>query len=191
MSLFKGCTLFFFASAIFISCIEKSNQSASFQSEPVTADTKMITEVGKLSFRKSYAGHNKMTERELKKLTESDPYITQSDDTSLKHSLEQIGLIEDDKLLVSKFKIIEAQKIELSNKTGNKIEVSLNHNGLGHYQIYFQKSNYTDSLVIGNLNDVYFKIENIIPGGYEEVILIIKEYIANGDNYDLYVYKIK
>lgn len=190
--LFKRNAFLFFVAAILFSCAEKGNQINTDIPKSDTGNKKSINKIGEMLFRISYQGHLKMSEDELKKLLKSNPYSIEVRSNDLKSLLENKGLIKDDELLLSKFQIATTTQFELKDQLGNSIIGSLNdYEKTGHYKVVFDKANRNDSLIINNLNDLYFKVSDIISGGYEELVLVVKYYISNGDNFEVTVYEIK
>jgi len=191
VSLFKRKTFLFFVATVFFSCTEKNNQTGTDILKSGIEDKKLINKIGELPFRISYAGHNKMSKEELEILLASNPYSIDDNNKDLKQLLEKKGLIKGKELLLPKFRLVEKHKIELKNQFANCIAGSLNHDGLGNYTLFLKSNSQSDSLTINNLGDLYFKIEEIIPGGYEELIIITKYYLINGDNFDMSIYEFK
>lgn len=190
-SLFNRNVFLFFVTAFLFSCTEKNNQINTNILKSDTGNNKAINKIGELLFRISYEGHNIISEEELERLLKSNPYSIEISDNDLKPLFEHKGFIKDDELLLSKFRLVEKHKLELGNQAGNRITGSLNHDGYGRYKLFIQNGNQSDSLTIKNSGDLYFKIEDVIPGGVEELIIIVKYYSMNGDNFDVGVYEIK
>lgn len=185
---------FFLLSALvfFISCGEENSNSKNKISKSDTINQRLLNIVGELRFRMSYTGHNQMSERELERLQKGNPSIGVLQDSNLKKIFEEKGFLKNDKLLLSKFQIANTSKFELKDQLGNSIIGSLNdYEKTGHYKVVIHKANRDDSLIINNLNDLYFKVSDVISGGYEELVLVVKYYISNGDNFDVTVYEIK
>ncbi len=191
ISLFKGTLFLLIASTLLFSCKEENKRTNTIIQSSDTSKKKSINKIGELLFRISYSGHDTMSNSELEKLLKSNPWNIDGKDSRIKKLLEAKGLIKEDELLLSKFKITKKNKYALENKTRNKIKATLNHDGFGHYKLFVQNGNQSDSLTINNLGDLYFKIEDIIPGGFEELIIIVKYYIMNGDNFVVGVYEFK
>lgn len=191
ISLFKGTLFLLIASTLLFSCKEENKRTNTIIQSSDTSKKKAINKIGELLFRISYSGHDTMSNSELEKLLKSNPWNIDGKDSGIKKLLEAKGLIKDDELLLSKFKITEKNKFELESKTRNKITATLNHDGFGHYKLFVQNGNQSDSLTIDNLGDLYFKVEDVVIGGHEELIIVVKYYIVNGDNFVLRVYEIR
>jgi hypothetical protein len=164
-----------------------------------------VEKVGELRFRKSYAGHENMTDKEYGELRKSNPeyYYASSPDSFLLKRFNALGYLNDDYDLQSEklnsFKLFDVEKPDTTFYLIDDLDEKVS------CQIKKADSSYMFNLFIaGNAQGVLLKIKNkfilpglqlktldVIAGGFEEIILLDAYYIINGDNFDFFIYEIK
>lgn len=164
-----------------------------------------IKRIGELRFRKSYADHQYMTDKEYQKLLKSNPtyYYGAEPDSLLLNRFKALGYLNNNyELLPEKLESFELFNIEkpdtafhLTDELNKKISCQIKKaDSLYQYDLFAIDSSKRVVFKINNkfiLPGLQLRTLDIITGGFEEVILLDAYYIINGDNFDFFIYEIK
>jgi len=148
-----------------------------------------LTQIESLSFRRSYAGHEHLTDKQLDSLYKTNPILDYEIKQSLSAKLNKKKILNGKELRIEKF------KENLNKRTiGRKIEVS--------YSFDFKKAN-AINIIIKNSNveikkHVDFDTNNFVGVVYEdlnndtieEILILENFYMMNGDNFVLSIFKL-
>ena len=151
--------------------------------------TMTLTTIESLSFRRSYAGHEHLTDKQLDSLYKTNPVLDYEIKQSLSAKLNKKKILNGKELRIEKF------KENLNKRTiGRKIEVS--------YSFDFKNAN-AINIVIKNSNEeikkhVDFDTNNFVGVVYEdlnndtieEILILENFYMMNGDNFVLSIFKL-
>jgi hypothetical protein len=152
-----------------------------------------VERIGELRFRKSYA---------LDETIPSYCYDENADSLLLKR-FKALGYLNNDYDLLEKklssFKLFNFEKpdttFNLIDDLNKKISCQIKKSDSS----FIYDLSVADSVqkVVNRINNKFilpglqFRTANMIPGGFEEVILLDAYYIINGDNFDFFIYEIK
>lgn len=134
-----------------------------------------VEEVYSVRLRKSYADYRD---------AEIDPGVIDANPESDDAMLKKAGLIKNDTLMLSKFSFGKIQRrfndaIIISDTFRNgKFEVKAAKAG---FEKVIAQDDYPLAVFVGDF----------IPGGDNELVILKKYYIMNGDNYELTVYSVR
>lgn len=187
-------------------CREKqvNNSTSEPQQKIKPAPQLSVTQIGELRFRKSYAGHQDMTDKQFRKLEKSNPkyyYGSEPDSISLDR-FRALGYLNKNYELLTKkidsFKIFNVERpdttFNLADNLNNKISCQIKKADSPFMYDLVVADNVQRTLFKVNykfiLPGLRFRTADIAPGGLEEVILLDEYYIINGDNYDFFIYEI-
>lgn len=144
-----------------------------------------------LLFRKSYQF---MTKRELLLQEKQGPQYIDFDTTAMYRLLEKKNIVKDGCLKIKRFKSRIAFLYN-ANKT-DSIKVILPNipdDGVimpADYLLQFKKANQIDSIRFPGISyGIEYLTADLIPGGFEELLVYRTYYIMNGDNYELYIFQ--
>jgi hypothetical protein len=173
---------------------EEQVKAKESQSASVKSDSFYFRCLDTLTFRNSFASsYYDKTAKEIDKISKSDPQFSEIHKSPSFASLENLGLIRNNRLILSKYKVIDSFK--LTNKEGGIIIANAGYiqNNLDSnrfYRILLRDSLHSCNIDLfeNTMNDVKMLIIDFIPGGYQEILVLRKYYIVNGDNYDLNIY---
>jgi hypothetical protein len=194
--------LFFAVFIIAMGCKDRKDQPVPAEPFSLKQDTVKLSvrKVAELRFRRSYATmvDTELTDREWEKIMKAPPTVYHVEDSTsmdVKAMFQKYGFIKGDELLLEKFKYDTASVVELKNRSGNIVKAALqyNNNTTGDFAITVSDTTQTAALKVGymaGLNGLKFKVLDIIPGGYPEVVLLYEYYIVNGDNFDFLVFEV-
>ncbi|MFY1047341.1 hypothetical protein [Chryseobacterium sp. GP-SGM7] len=171
------------------SCNENKPKHSLNQNTTITE--KQIQEYKVLNFRRTYVGHENLPEKELKKLHESNPTLLVQEDSEILRKLNELKILEDNNLLVSKFDNKKLNKAYLDHE--NVIEITCKYDSLNYSEIKLSIQNGTKKA----LKTLDFKGDHIVGiilkdidnDNVKEILILRYYYIMNGDNFDLWVLK--
>lgn len=165
-------------------------------SEP---DPPSMEKVAEYVFRRSYAGHEDLSDSAVALMHSAMPeLITEGvNDPTVTHRLTQLGIIKADSLHLNAEDVIDQLEFDYFDPMVFTLDEAK------FCQIYWDTT--TAELTLGvNVNGTMLlhRIEgdgiglgyshsDLIPGGFEEIIVFNPYYIMNGDNYELDVYEVK
>lgn len=148
-----------------------------------------LTKIENLSFRRSYAGHEYLTDKQLDSLYMTNPVSLYEIKANVLTQLNK------NKILIGKGLIVDSFKKNLHKRMlSEKIEIN--------YSYDFKQSNSIDILIKkGNekiKKHIDFDRKHLIGVNYvdldkdniEEIIILENFYIMNGDNFELSIYKL-
>lgn len=173
----------------FISCQEHQRESniRAVKKHQLAASENKIQELAKLSFRRSYAGHEHISEKELKVLQNSHPTLETLEDSEITRQLNKLQLLHGDQLITSKFENKKLIKDYLDQK--RTIEITCQYDQLNYSEIKFTIKNTSEKVtkildfkgdhIIGVL------VKDIDGDNSKEILILTYYYIMNGDNFDL------
>jgi hypothetical protein len=148
-----------------------------------------------LIFRNSFASPDyDKTADEIYRLSKSNPQLSEIHKSLSIASLENLGIIQDNRLNLSKFKTIS--NFKLTNENGDIINANAGYIQPDLHKDRFYRISLRSSLDSFNIDfkehtmeEVKMLIVDFIPGGYQEILVLRKYYIVNGDNYELNIIK--
>jgi hypothetical protein len=118
-----------------------------------------------------------------------------SKDTSLFQKMKQFRFIKDNKLLVKNFNYATEPKFEIRNKNGKSIKVEIANapRSLIDYNFNLTGYGYKIEKKIDEtfFMDIRYKVLDVIPGGFPEIILYMQYYYAFAENWELEIYEVK
>ena len=186
---------------IFTSCSELESQDNNGSMNEL--DKFELTEIDAYEFRRTYHGHDTLEGSKLDLFMNRNPepdqdYIS-SDKHPLFNQLSKVGLIKEGNLNLSKLDTLPKQfNYQFSHTQQFKVKKRLLENPkvvrTPSYELTFingSKTILTDTLAFDWPPDVTFIKADLDKDGTDELLSIFKWYIANGDNFDLKIYKLK
>lgn len=166
---------------------EKTNSSKATHAKKTKID-KGLRVVDTLSFRRSYVGHENMTNKEVEELHQSNPTLETYDSTSvLVKKLNAKGLLKKNEFLIQK---IEGKTITndfLDKDHSIKLTIQSDKEALSkiYLNINHDKANYTKTLDFEGDHILGILLEDLNDDGVKEILILTNFYIMNGDNYIL------
>jgi hypothetical protein len=151
-----------------------------------------LQEIERLSFRRSYAGHENLSGKALDELYASNPGLeTVDSSTEIFKKLNQLHILNSYNLVLSEFEDKKLSSQYLDNNS--KIEITCNYDSLNMSKI---------DLAVKNENKKDFKTldfngdhitgvisKDIDDDNVKEILVLTNYYIMNGDNYVLTILK--
>lgn len=148
-----------------------------------------LTQIENLSFRRSYAGHENLTDKQLDSLYETNPIpLSKIKPNFLKQ-------LNKNKILNKGGLVVECFKDSLDKKMLNrKIEIN--------YSYDFKQSNSINILIKKDnkkiekhidFDDTHFigvKYVDLDNDNIEEILILENFYVMNGDNFELLIFKL-
>ncbi len=153
-----------------------------------------------MHFRRSYAANQfrELSAREYKKIENSNPTPDIHNNKELMKAFQDINLVDKRNALNrNQFKCQKNKNFELIGQDG-KVNCRIARPGKtdrpSKYNLIISWNNQEATIEIdgeyGMLNaDIKYLFLDIIPGGYQEIIVLNEYYIMMGDNSDLYIYE--
>jgi hypothetical protein len=184
------------------SCSSKKDDSKKEQIIPSPLPPVPKIEVrlaGYLGFVRSFSfiQSSTLSEKEINKLYDekekSNPVYEAGihADSTLKKSFEKLGMVKEEELLLSKFKFASKNKFFLTGNSGAKINILIDSKPDSGYSMTAFAGLDSFKIKIDYLMEVKYVLIDIIPGGFEEIVVLYEHYLANTEFYDLLVYEIK
>lgn len=188
---------FFYLSFLFFffSCQEKAIENKlKSTTTNTTAKTKNgIQELTRLSFRRTYVGHENLSDKELEKLHTSNPSPLVYEDSKIIRKLNQLKLLENDNLILSKFENIRLKKEYLDNE--KKIEITCKYDSLSiskiEISVKYKAQKSTKTLDFKGDHIIGILLKDIDHDHRKEILIVTNYYIMNGDNFDLRILQYK
>lgn len=165
-------------------------------SEP---DPPSMEKVAEYVFRRSYAGHEELSDSAVALMHSAMPELIMEriSDVTVTHRLTQLGIIKADSLQLNAqddldqlvfdyfdprvFTLDEAKFCQIYWDTTNK-QLTLGVKANGTILLHLIESDGI-GLQYGHID--------LIPGGFEEIIVFNPYYVMNGDNFELNVFEVK
>ncbi|BEV06578.1 hypothetical protein [Chryseobacterium gambrini] len=150
-----------------------------------------IKEFATLEFRRSYVGHENLSERQLKELYNSNPTLLIESTTKMVSNLNRAGLMDKQGLVISKFENKKVKKSFLDKE--NKLEINFDYYPDHNSEIKIvvkdqtKKIYKTIELSVSYLIGVILK--DIDGDNLKEILIVKVGYVVNGDNFDLQILK--
>lgn len=150
-----------------------------------------IKEFATLEFRRSYVGHENLSERQLKELYNSNPTLLIESTTEMVSNLNLAGLMDKQDLVISKFENKKVKKSFLDKE--NKLEINFDYYPDHNSEIkivvkdHAKKIYKTIELSVSYLIGVILK--DIDGDNLKEILIVKVGYVVNGDNFDLQILK--
>ncbi|MEO8404089.1 MAG: hypothetical protein ABI480_05825 [Chitinophagaceae bacterium] len=152
-----------------------------------------ISLAGEIGFRQSYnQGGPDWSEKEDEEMHKALPVVNEGN-SFFNKQFQQFGFAKDNKLLLNHFKPDKSQSVEIKDQSGNRLTVKLelSPDSIDN-KITVQSGTQSAGISFkNNLDRLSYKILDIIPGGYPEIVLLRKYYVIMGDNFDFSIYEIK
>ena len=170
--------LFFFAYLLCALGCRKSSKTVSIK----TLDS--------LSFRRSYASFQDLSDKELDSLQTTNPNAQFGNNLKVQTKLSELGLINNGLLKLSEFKNLDS--FNLKSKSGNIINAYIGYDKpYSSCQITFRDKSDSAKISLNVDNpEIQFAFVDFITGDFPEIIVLRNVYIMNGDNYDINIYQI-
>jgi len=184
--------------SILLSCNERKNYNTfeeTAKGKPLQNEVKNksgLQEIETLSFRRSYAGHENLSNKELDELYKSNPGLETFDSSSKTFKkLNQLNLINIDGLVLSKFEDKKLRKAYLDDS--REVEITCTYDSLNMSKIDLVVKNETrrdfKSLDFNGDHIIGIILKDIDDDNVEEILVLTNYYIMNGDNYILTILK--
>lgn len=152
-------------------------------------------------FRRNYHGPEKMNDRDAEIYCNRDPDLMGEISPWLHERLESAGFIRRDGLILKRFKWSEygeisqgvINRLSLISKNGATAKALAKLSpGREQFIIRVSTTRATDSMVRVHYFGEQYAVTtaDIVPGGFKEIVVLVNWYIANGDNYDMYIYEV-
>ena len=148
-----------------------------------------LTQIENLSFRRSYVGHENLTDEKLDSLYETNPIALSKIKPNLLKQLNKNKILNNEGL------VVECFKDSLDKKMLNrKIEIN--------YSYDFKQSNSINILIKKDnkkiekhidFDDTHFigvKYVDLDNDNIEEILILENFYVMNGDNFELLIFKL-
>jgi capsule polysaccharide export protein KpsE/RkpR len=170
--------------------IEVRSKSSDSQKNKQTFN--QIQEIASLSFRRSYVGHENLSDKELDKLYKSNPTLeTYDSKLDLVKRLNEKKLLLNSELILSQFKNKIIVKDYLD--TNKKITIVCNYdtedssiinlNVTKDTQSIFKSLDFKGDHILGII------LKDIDDDGIKEILIVTNYYIMNGDNFVVTILK--
>ncbi|WP_396160638.1 hypothetical protein [Flavobacterium sp.] len=170
--------------------IEVHSKSSDSQKNKQTFN--QIQEIASLSFRRSYVGHENLSDKELDKLYKSNPTLeTYDSKLDLVKRLNEKKLLLNSELILSQFENKTIVKDYLD--TNKKITIVCNYDTEDSSIINLNVTKDTQSI----FKSLDFKGDHILriilkdinDDGIKEILIVTNYYIMNGDNFVVTILK--
>ena len=163
---------------------EESSKTESLQKN--IKKIKGINEIESLSFRRTYVGHENLTNKELDELYKSNPNLETYDKNSeIVKKLNEHKLLKNSELILSSFdgKKFKNEYLDFNKKT--KITYVYDSEYLSKITFKVTKDNKEDIKTLDFKGDHILGIilKDIDNNGIKEILILTNYYIMNGDNF--------
>lgn len=171
--------------------VESIKKTTVNQTISKTKPGKSIHELERLTFRRSYAGHENLSGKALKALYRSNPALLSLDTSELVKKLDQIGVMDEQDLVLSAFENKRIKKAFLDDE--KKIGITVDYYPMQNAEIKIaidngvEKLYKTIDLKVDYLIGIILK--DIDDDNNKEILIVTVGYIMNGDNFDLQILK--
>jgi hypothetical protein len=164
------------------------------QSQTKIEKTVSIEKIESISFRRTYVGHENLSDKELEKLYKSNPTLeTLNENSPIVKKLNNLNLLQNADLNLHKFEAKKLRKDYLDNK--NKIVIECKYDSLHLSKVDFLikngKRNYTKTLDFNGDHIIGIILQDIDDDNVKEILVLTNFYIMNGDNFILTILKYK
>jgi hypothetical protein len=176
---------------------KKSNTEIEVHSKSIDSQKKkqtfnQIQKIASLSFRRSYAGHENLSDKELDKLYKSNPTLeTYDSKLDLVKRLNENKILLNSELVLSQFENKTIVKDYLD--TNKKITIVCNYdtedssiinlNVTKDIQSIFKSLDFKGDHILGII------LKDINDDGIKEILIVTNYYIMNGDNFVVTILK--
>lgn len=188
--------LFIFVFLFLIFSCKNKTEKVNFkeQSQTKIEKTGRIEEIESISFRRTYVGHENLSDKELEKLYKSNPTLeTLNENSPVVKKLNNLNLLQNADLNLHKFEDKKLRKEYLDNK--NKIVIECKYDSLYLSKVDFLikngKRNYTKTLDFNGDHIIGIILQDIDDDNVKEILILTNFYIMNGDNFILTILKYK
>lgn len=190
---------FFIFLSIIFSCKNKKDKEITEKSEVLKNQTipetnSRIEEIESISFRRTYVGHENLSDKDLEELYKSNPSLEiYNPNSKIVKKLNQINFLKNADLLLSKF---ENKKLKREYLDDNKkIALTCNYDSLSNAKIQlsieFENKRVIKTIDFEGNNIVGIRLRDIDNDNIKEVLILTNYYIMNGDNFLLTILKYK
>lgn len=180
-----------------LSCTNKKDAERIEKSEIFQDDTNLkpnagIIEIDSLSFRRSYVGHENLSEKELDELKKSIPTaLSVNSNSEIVKKLNELNILTNNDLNLQKFENQQPKKEYLDDK--NTISFHCNYDALGLSKIDFTIKNAErkddKTLNLQGEQLVGITLQDLDNDQIKEILVLTTYYIMNGDNFRLLILK--
>lgn len=191
--------IFFIFLSIIFSCCKKENneiidKNEVLQNRTVPKINSGIKEIESISFRRTYVGHENLSDKDLEELYKSNPSLeTYNSDSKIIKKLNQINLLKNADLLLLKF---EDKKLKREYLDINKnIEITCKYDSSNaakiELSIELKNKKATKTIDFKGNHIIGILLKDIDDDNIKEVLILTNYYIMNGDNFLLTILKYK
>ncbi len=186
--------IFVFLFLIFSCKNKKEKENFKEQSQTKIENTGRIEEIESISFRKTYVGHENLSDKELEKHYISNPTLeTLNENSPVVKQLNNLNLLQNGDLNLHKFEDKKLRKEYLDNK--NKIVIECKYDSLYLSKVDFLikngERNYAKTLDFNGDHIIGIILQDIDDDNLKEILILTNFYIMNGDNFILTILKYK
>ena len=193
---------FIFAVFMFIllSCASKKKRQSENILPVQKAEKKIsVTSIGGIQFTRSYSEIQSMRDEKkideyLERQRKSNPYyMDYKSDSIIKPLFENLGLIKDDELLLSKFKYSSRPDTSIKSFSGKEIRFHLHKDTTGNHPdrvIAFYDGDSSGARLTFH-QQIEYAFLDIIPGRNKELGVLTEDYLMNTEIYTFEVFEIK
>ncbi|MCC7452799.1 MAG: hypothetical protein IT222_01430 [Crocinitomix sp.] len=182
---------------ISLSCTNKKDAERIEKSEIFQDDTNLktnagIIEIDSMSFRRSYVGHENLSEKELDELKKSNPTaLSVNSNSEIVKKLNELNILTNNDLNLQKFENQQPKKEYLDEK--NTISFNCNYDALALSNIDFTVKNAErkdgKTLNLQGEQLVGITLQDVDNNQIKEILVLTTYYIMNGDNFRLLILK--
>ena len=181
------------------SCSEEKKQSTQNTSIEKVEKRISISSIGGIQFTRSYSEIQSMRDEKkideyLERQRKSNPYYMKyKSDSIIKLLFQNLGLVKDDELLLSKFRYSSRPDTSIKSFSGKEIRFHLHKDTTGNNHdrvIAFYDGDSSKARPTFHQRMEYAFLE-VIPGGNKELVVLTEDYLMNTDIYTFEVFEIK
>lgn len=150
-----------------------------------------------IAFRKSYYLPDNASKAEEKNMLDELPGLSEIDyylDRPILQKLQNYGFVKDKFLLLDRFISDTAKQGTISNASNETVQFKFyepGEDGINfHTFVINSKFDTISHTFAGFDHDIKYRILDIIPGDYPEIVVLDKWYIMNGHNYDFLIFQV-
>jgi len=184
---------------IILACTNKSapeltEKREALQNQINPAINSGIKEIESINFRRTYVGHENLSDKELDKLYKSNPSLETYDiDSGIVNELNDSGLLKKTELILHHFENKKLTKEYLDDK--NEILIACKYDSLSISKIDITIGNGAEknhkALDFGGDHIIGIILKDVDDDDIKEILILTNYYVMNGDNFQLKIFKYK